>query len=78
MAEKFKATGIYHNGAESIEIQINNGGDAARYRSTIRMVVRDHIVKQGRWQEIRYTQDGSAYITKDGKRLHLHKFLRIY
>lgn len=34
---------------------------------------------RGRWQEIRYSKrNGYAYIVKYGKRLYLHKFLRIY
>lgn len=46
-----------HCGAELLEIQINQAGDAARYRSTVKMVVRDNIVTNGRWQEIRYSRD---------------------
>lgn len=64
---QFKRTGVLHDGAECIEIQISHSGDAARYVSTIMFTVRDPEVMRGRWQEIRYS-----------KRLYLHKFLRIY
>lgn len=65
-----------HCGAELLEIQ---SGDAARYRSTVKMVVRDNIVTNGRWQEIRYSKrNGYAYITMYGKKLYLHNFMRIY
>lgn len=43
---QFKRTGVLHDRAECIEIQISHSGD--------------------------------AYIVKYGKRLYLHKFLRIY
>lgn len=53
--------------------------DVARYVSTIMFTVRDPEVTRGRWQEIRYSKrNGYAYIVKYGKRLYLHKFLRIY
>ena len=64
---QFKRTGVLHDGAECVEIQISHSGDAARYVSTIMFTVRDPEVTRGRWQEIRYS-----------KRLYLHKFLRIY
>ena len=52
---------------------------AARYVSTIKFTVKDPEVTRGRWQEIRYSKrNGYAYIVKYGKRLYLHKFLRIY
>ncbi len=58
---------------------IRQAGDAARYRSTVKMVVRDNIVTNGRWQEIRYSKrNGYAYITMYGKKIYLHKFMRIY
>lgn len=76
---QFKRTGVLHDGAECIEIQISHSGDAARYVSTIMFTVRDPEVTRGRWQEIRYSKrNGYAYIVKYGKRLYLHKFLRIY
>lgn len=76
---QFKRTGVLHGGAECIEIQISHSGDAARYVSTIKFTVRDPEVTRGRWQEIRYSKrNGYAYIVKYGKRLYLHKFLRIY
>lgn len=76
---QFKRTGFLHDGAECIEIQISHSGDAARYVSTIMFTVRDPEVTRGRWQEIRYSKrNGYAYIVKYGKRLYLHKFLRIY
>lgn len=53
--------------------------DAARYVSTIMFTVKDSEVTRGRWQEIHYSKrNGYAYIMKYGKRLYLHKFLRIY
>lgn len=76
---QFKRTGVLHDGAECIEIQISHSGDAARYVSTIKFTVRDPEVTRGRWQEIRYNKrNGHAYIVKYGKRLYLYKFLRIY
>ena len=76
---EFKRTGVMHCGAELLEIQINRTGDAARYRSTVKMVVQDNIVTNGRWQEIRYSKrNGYAYITMYGKKIYLHKFLRVY
>ncbi len=76
---QFKRTGVLHDGAECIEIQISHSGDAARYVSTIMFTVKDPEVTRGRWQEIRYSKRNSyAYIVKYGKRLYLHKFLRIY
>lgn len=76
---QFKRTGVLHDGAECTEIQISHSGDAARYVSTIKFTVRDPEVTRGRWQEIRYSKrNGYAYIVKYGKRLYLHKFLRIY
>lgn len=76
---QFKRTGVLHDGAECIEIQISHSGDAARYVSTIMFTVRDPEVTRGRWQEIRYSKrNGYAYIVKYGKRLYLYKFLRIY
>ena len=76
---QFKRTGVLHGGAECIEIQISHSGDAARYVSTIKFTVKDPEVTRGRWQEIRYSKrNGYAYIVKYGKRLYLHKFLRIY
>lgn len=76
---QFKKTGVLHDEAECIEIQISHSGDAARYVSTIMFTVKDPEVTKGRWQEIRYSKrNGYAYIVKYGKRLYLHKFLRIY
>lgn len=76
---EFKRTGVMYCDAEVLEIQINTSGDAARYRSTIRMVVRDNIVTNGRWQKIRYSKrNGSAYITMYGKRIYFHNLQRIY
>lgn len=76
---EFKTTGIYFNGAREYEIQIAHSGDAARYRMTVKYVVRDSEVSRGRWQEIHYSKrNGYAYITMYGKRLYLHKFQRIY
>lgn len=49
---QFKRTGVLHDGAECIEIQISHSGDAARYVSTIKFTVRDPEVTRGRWQEI--------------------------
>lgn len=53
---QFKKTGVLHDGAECIEIQISHSGDAARYVSTIMFTVKDSEVTRGRWQEIRYSK----------------------
>lgn len=45
---QFKRTGVLHDGAECIEIQISHSGDAARYVSTIKFTVRDPEVTRGR------------------------------
>ena len=75
---QFRRTGVLHDGAECIEIQISRSGDAARYVSTIKFTVKDPEVTRGRWQEIHYSKKyGYAYIVKYGKRLYLHRFLRI-
>lgn len=46
---QFKRTGVLHDGAECVEIQISHSGDAARYVSTIMFTVRDPEVTRGRW-----------------------------
>lgn len=67
---QFKKTGVLHDGAECIEIQISHSGDAARYVSTIMFTVKDSEVTRGRWQEIHYSKrNGYVYIVKYGKRL---------
>lgn len=76
---EFKTTGTYFDGARLFEIQINRSGDGARYRVTVKYVLRDSEVTRGRWQEIRYSKrNGYAYITMYGKRLYLHTFQRVY
>lgn len=76
---EFKASGVYFDGAITYEIQIARSGDAARYRRTVHYVVRDNEVTRGRWQEIRYNKkNGYAYITMYGKRIYLHKFMKVY
>lgn len=75
---EFKATGVYFNGARVYEIQIAHSGDAARYRITVKYVVRDREVTRGRWQKIRYDRRGAAYITTYGKRIYLYKFQKVY
>lgn len=68
---QFKRTGVLHDGAECIEIQISHSGDAARCVSAIMFTVRDSEVTRGRWQEIRCSErNGYAYIVKYGKRLY--------
>lgn len=62
---------------EQLEIQINNSGDAARYRSTINLSSRGIEVIHGRWQEIRYSKRNSRpFITMFGKRLYIDRFIR--
>ena len=74
---QFKRTGVLHDGAECVEIQISHSGDAARYQSTIRWSSRGTEVIHGRWQEIRYSKrNNSPYIITFGKRLYLTKFMR--
>lgn len=68
---------LYKGAAETLEIQISQSGDAARYVSTIMFTVRDPEVTRGRWQEIRYSKRGGRpFITMFGKRLHLDEFVR--
>lgn len=62
---------------EQLEIQINNSGDAARYRSTINWSSRGIEVINERWQEIRYSKrNARPFITMFGKRLYIDKFIR--
>ena len=62
---------------EQLEIQISASGDAARYQSTINWSSRGTEVIHGRWQEIRYSRRASRpFITMDGKRLYIDKFIR--
>lgn len=68
---------LYKGAAETLEIQISQSGDAARYVSTIMFTVRDPEVTRGRWQEIRYSKRGGRpFITMFGKRLYLDEFVR--
>lgn len=50
---QFKRTGVLHDGAECIEIQINHSGDAARYVSTIMFTVKDPEVTTSRNKSIK-------------------------
>lgn len=43
---QFKRTGVLHDEAECVEIQISHSGDAARYVSTIMFTVRDPEVRE--------------------------------
>ena len=43
---QFKRTGVLHDGAECIEIQISHSDDAARYVSTIKFTVKDSEVTE--------------------------------
>lgn len=74
---KFESHGyIINSTPEQLEIQINNSGDAARYRSTINWSSRGIEVIHGRWQEIRYSKRNSRpFITMFGKRLYLTNFM---
>lgn len=68
---------LYKGAAETLEIQISQSGDAARYVSTIMFTVRDPEVTRGHWQEIRYSKRGGRpFITMFGKRLYLDEFVR--
>lgn len=68
---------LYKGAAETLEIQISQSGDAARYVSTIMFTVRDPEVTRGRWQEICYSKRGGRpFITMFGKRLYLDEFVR--
>lgn len=68
---------LYKGAAETLEIQISQSGDAAKYVSTIMFTVRDPEVTRGRWQEIRYSKRGGRpFITMFGKRLYLDEFVR--
>ena len=75
---KFESHGyLYRGTAETLEIQISQSGDAARYQSTIRYSSRGTEVIHGRWQEIRYSKrNNNPYITMFGKKLYLDKFVR--
>lgn len=79
-AGDFKPIGYYINGATQYEIQLSITCQLARYRATTRYVTRGNVVTNGRWQEVRYSKrDGYAYIiAANGRRLYLHKFVKIY
>lgn len=74
----FEAHGYLYKGlAETLEIQISQSGDAARYQSIINWSSRGKEVIHGRWQEIRYSKrNARPFITMFGKRLYLDKFIR--
>lgn len=68
---------LYKGAAETLEIQISQSGDEARYQSTVRYSSRGTEVIHGCWQEIRYSKrNNSPYITMFGKRLYLTNFMR--
>lgn len=68
---------LYKGAAETLEIQISESGDAARYQSTIRWSSRGTEVIHGRWQEIRYSRrKRRPFIIMFGKRLYLDRFAR--
>lgn len=60
---QFKRTGVLHDGAECIEIQISHSGDAARYVSTIKFTAKDPEVTRGRWQETIFAQISKNILT---------------
>lgn len=68
---------LYKGAAETLEIQISQSGDEARYQSTVRYSSRGTEVIHGCWQEIRYSKRGGRpFITMFGKRLYLNEFVR--
>ena len=61
---------------ETLEIQISQSGDEARYQSTTHSSLGTEVI-HGRWQEIRYSKRGGRpFITIFGKRLYLDEFIR--
>lgn len=66
--------------AHAILIEISNDGSYARYCDS-RYTRTLTINKYGRWQEIKYTKNGRAYIRwrTDGRdqRLYLDNFMRV-
>lgn len=74
---QFKRIGVLHGGAECIEI--SHSGDAARYVSTIKFTVKFQRSREAVGKRYATAREmANAYIVKYGKRLYLHKFLRIY
>ena len=68
---------LYKGAAETLEIQISQSGDEARYQSTVRYSSRRTEVIHVCWQEIRYSKRGGRpFITMFGKRLYLDEFVR--
>lgn len=72
----FRLSGICDNGEnELIELQIGRDNCTARYVRTLMFETREPEVTRGRWQKIRYSKRGYAYITSCHKRLYLHNFI---
>ena len=68
---------LYKGAAETLEMQISQSGDEARYQSTVRYSSRGTEVIHDCWQEIRYSKRGGRpFITMFGKRLYLNEFVR--
>ena len=80
-SNNFKAHGIFElNIFHAILIEISNDGQGARYcdsRYTTALTINTY----GRWQEIKYTKSGRAYIRQRthgrDKRLYLENFMRV-
>lgn len=69
--DNFKADGVLSiSNYGSYEIQISVNGEAAR----VRLNDGDHATRP-RWQEIKYDNNGGAFVTFHGKKLMLKDFM---
>ena len=80
-SNNFKAHGIFNlNAMHAILIEISNDGTGARYCDSLYTSALT-INTYGRWQEIKYTKSGKAYIRQrthgQDRRLYLENFMRI-
>ena len=70
--EEFKPVGYYCiSNWGGIEIEINNYGDAVRYRWSYG----NPNEKVSRWQQIKYSKSGRTYFVSKRRRYYLDEFM---
>ena len=79
-SNNFKAHGIFDlNIFHAILIEISDDGVMARYRDS--RYYTSALNTNGRWQKIKYTKSGRAYIRqrthRQDRRLYLENFMRL-
>lgn len=74
METNFKTHGYYAvSNWGGLEIEISNDGEGARLKENYK----DEPQKVSRWQKIKYTSSGRAYVTYYGKRYYLDAFMKV-